>query len=300
MSWIDTSTTIPTWNLTGNISSSRQFSNTFIKGLLDISGGNIVLRNGGLYTQTDISCNGNIFGSKCYITGNLAVGKTTAGFPLDVNGIINATALYVNGSPYIGSQWTTGSGNIYFNSGNVGIGKTNPIYPLDVTNDIRVTRNIISGNVIYTNIIQPYITSNTITVYYGTTSTLALQNDGNFVIYNGASAVMNCTNTGTITATTFNATSDYRIKDNLIPITTNLFNIDNLKPYTYFHKQTKRQDIGFIAHEVAEHIPYITNGEKDQAEYQSVNYISIIPLLVKEIQNAKKEIAFLKTKINLV
>jgi hypothetical protein len=40
--------------------------------------------------------------------------------------------LDVNGSPYIGSQWTTSGGNIYYNDGNVGLGTMDPSYALHV------------------------------------------------------------------------------------------------------------------------------------------------------------------------
>jgi hypothetical protein len=102
----------------------------------------------------------------------------------------------------------------------------------------------------------------------------------------------------TCTVNIMNALSDYRLKTNVVNIPDEV-NVDNLRPVEYTNKLNNLRQYGFIAHEVAEYIPYITNGEKDQSEYQSVNYISLIPLLVKEIQHTKKEIAFLKTKINL-
>jgi hypothetical protein len=70
-----------------------------------------------------------------------------------------------------------------------------------------------------------------------------------------------------------------------------------LRPVEYTNNKNNLRQYGFIAHEVAECIPYITNGEKDHSEYQSINYLNIIPILVKELQNAKKEIAILKSKI---
>ena len=57
--------------------------------------------------------------------GNIGIGKTP-GYMLDVNGIINATELRVNGTVFTSStsQWTTVGSNIHYNSGNVGIGTT--------------------------------------------------------------------------------------------------------------------------------------------------------------------------------
>jgi hypothetical protein len=64
--------------------------------------------------------------ARLHSNGNFGIGTPTPAFKLDVNGIVNATALYVNGVPFSGgsSQWTTSGTNINFNSGNVGIGTT--------------------------------------------------------------------------------------------------------------------------------------------------------------------------------
>ena len=48
--------------------------------------------------------------------------------------------------------------------------------------------------------------------------------------------------------------------------------------------------MGFIAHEIQTEFPFLVKGEKDDEEYQSVNYIGIIGLLVKEVQDLKKRV----------
>jgi hypothetical protein len=150
MSWIDNNSSIipNAWQaniLAGNTYLLKQQNRTLIQGYLDVSGGNIILRNGGLFAQTDISCNRNIYGANCYISSNVGIGTTNPGFKLDVNGIINGTALYVGGTAYIGSQWTTTSPHIYYTTGNVAIGRTLPYYTLDVNGNINATGNIIAG-----------------------------------------------------------------------------------------------------------------------------------------------------------
>ena len=98
---------------------------------------------------------------------------------------------------------------------------------------------------------------------------------------------------GIIKAQSFDATSDYRIKENIKQLD-NEFKVDYLNPVTYVNKRTNKQDIGFIAHELQEHYPQLVNGVKDGPELQSINYIGLIPVLINEMKNMKKEIENLK------
>lgn len=88
-------------------------------------------------------------------------------------------------------------------------------------------------------------------------------------------------------------TSDYRIKDIIEPLNES-YSVDNLKPIKYLNKKSGLTEIGFIAHEIQEEFPYLVTGEKDGKEMQTVNYIGIIGILVKEIQQLKTEIKDLK------
>jgi len=92
--------------------------------------------------------------------------------------------------------------------------------------------------------------------------------------------------------------SDYRIKENVVPLNES-FNIDNIVPVTYKNTKTDRQDIGVIAHEIQEIYPYLVNGDKDGSEFQAVNYSGLIPILIKEIKDLKNEVKELKAKINI-
>ena len=94
---------------------------------------------------------------------------------------------------------------------------------------------------------------------------------------------------GNIQAFSYNATSDYRAKDNVVPLNTS-FTVDSLNPVTYKFKATGKQDVGFIAHEVQEFYPFLVNGEKDGPHSQSLNYNGFIGILTKEIQDLKKKV----------
>ena len=103
---------------------------------------------------------------------------------------------------------------------------------------------------------------------------------------------------GYSTSTTFNAESDYRIKANVQSLLDTSFTVDLLKPVTYINKKLNRQDIGFIAHEVQEQIPFLVRGDKDDNELQSINYNGIIGLLTKEIQDLKIQNKLILKRLN--
>ena len=104
----------------------------------------------------------------------------------------------------------------------------------------------------------------------------------------------NTTISGTVRAASFSTTSDYRIKENIKPLDST-FTVDSLNPVTYFNKQLEKQDVGLIAHELQEVFPILVTGEKDGESNQSVNYIGLISILIKEIQDLKKEMKEMKS-----
>jgi hypothetical protein len=102
---------------------------------------------------------------------------------------------------------------------------------------------------------------------------------------------------GAVNAASYATTSDYRIKENVRPITST---IDELQPRSYFNRLSGKEDMGFIAHEMQEHYPFLVNGEKDAEQYQSVNYLGLIGVLVKETQDLKKQIEGLQADITIL
>ena len=81
----------------------------------------------------------NLNSSNISVATSLAIGKSTASYPLDVQGDVNFSGLlYQGGQKYIGSQWTTSSesNSICITSCNVGINTSNPEFNLDVKGDV--------------------------------------------------------------------------------------------------------------------------------------------------------------------
>jgi len=98
--------------------------------------------------------------------------------------------------------------------------------------------------------------------------------------------------TSDLTAASFTSSSDYRLKSDVQPLPESA-SVDGLKPVEYM--LNGRKDMGFLAHELQEHFPFLVNGEKDGEQMQSVNYIGLIALLVKEVQDLKKKVQELST-----
>ena len=106
---------------------------------------------------------------------------------------------------------------------------------------------------------------------------------------------------GNINATgTITSGSDYRLKEDVSDLSLKEFSIDNLRPVYFKFKDSKKESIGLIAHELQEEFPFLVEGEKDGEKTQTVNYIGLIGLLVKEIQELKKEVATFKKDYNEV
>jgi hypothetical protein len=79
-------------------------------------------------------------GSNFYVMSNFGIGKTNPAYPLDIVGDLNFTGtLRKGGAPYIGSQWSNNSMNVFILDSNVGIHKSNPSTALDVNGTITAT-----------------------------------------------------------------------------------------------------------------------------------------------------------------
>jgi len=88
---------------------------------------------------------------------------------------------------------------------------------------------------------------------------------GYSVFQYAATTIGSITQSGT-TAVAYNTSSDYRLKENIAPMTGALAKVTQLKPVTYKWKVDGSDGQGFIAHELAEVVPDCVSGEKDAVE----------------------------------
>ena len=109
----------------------------------------------------------------------------------------------------------------------------------------------------------------------------------------------------TTTGTSYNTSSDYRLKENVAPLTDSIDRLKALKPCTFnFLTEPSRNEEGFIAHEVQEVVPQAVDGIKDAVdadgniEVQSLSKTSLIPLLTSALQEAIEKIEQLEERIS--
>jgi hypothetical protein len=101
--------------------------------------------------------------------------------------------------------------------------------------------------------------------------------------------------TGSGSVTSYNTTSDYRLKQDFKPFN-GLDLVSKIKVYDYEWKADNSRMNGVIAHELQEVVPYAVTGEKDGESMQQVDYSKLVPILVQAIQELKTEIEILKNK----
>ena len=206
----------------------------------------------------DLSINGNL-----NVANNLNIGTSslyTSSIDLYLNNVLNCNGLFLNSS-------------------NLGI-----------TNNNSSSTNIMKGNYTYYNNVYLNGSSYALTQSSSDNSTKIATTayvksqptpssfSGNILITGDLSV------SGNVTATSYTTTSDRRIKENIVNINET---IDLLKPRKYFNKLTDKEEFELIADEVLEIFPNLVNGQKDGDILQSVNYIQLIALLIKEVKELK-------------
>jgi len=105
-------------------------------------------------------------------------------------------------------------------------------------------------------------------------------------------------------STSFNTSSDYRLKENVTAISDGITRLKTLKPSRFNFKVDKDTTVdGFLAHEVTPAVPEAITGTKDEVDsdnnpvYQGIDQSKLVPLLTAALQEAVAKIEVLETKV---
>jgi len=191
-------------------------------------------------------------------SGNLLVGTTSSssGFTLQRSGSDTAE-IKIN-------QTGTGGRDYRIGSTGSGYGSAGNLIFYDATASAERARIDSSGNLLVgttTALGLVTVARSTASSYNYASNAISNQPD-HMGFFNGG------TNTGSIqrnggSGVSYVTTSDYRLKENIVPMTGALTKVTKLKPVTYIWKLDGSEGQGFIAHELAEVVPDCVAGDKD-------------------------------------
>jgi len=105
------------------------------------------------------------------------------------------------------------------------------------------------------------------------------------------------------TTVAYTTSSDYRMKENIAPMTGALTAVSQLKPCTYTWKEDGKAGQGFIAHELQVVVPDCVSGAKDAVDaegkpkYQGIDTSFLVATLTAAIQEQQALITALTTRI---
>ena len=100
--------------------------------------------------------------------------------------------------------------------------------------------------------------------------------------------------------TSFNTSSDYRLKENIVDLTGAINRVKELKPKRFNFKADATETFdGFLAHEAAEVVPISVTGTKDEMDgsdpvYQGMDSSKLVPLLTAAIKELEARVTALE------
>jgi Chaperone of endosialidase len=139
---------------------------------------------------------------------------------------------------------------------------------------------------------------------YGITIQNISASNTNFIAFLNSSGAQagSITQTGA-TSVNYGSGSDYRLKENVQPMSNALAKVNQLNPVTFDWIADKTNGQGFIAHELQAIVPDCVVGEKDSVDaegkpkYQMVDQSKLVGILTKAIQELSAQVTTLQSQV---
>ena len=129
------------------------------------------------------------------------------------------------------------------------------------------------------------------------TNTNQLTNGAGYTTYtsNQATNTSSSVTFNVVTATTFNTTSDIRLKDNIRTFESAMDVVSQLRGVRFAWKETGVETVGLIAQEVEKVLPELIGTNADTG-LKSVSYANMVAVLIEAVKELKAEIEELKKR----
>jgi hypothetical protein len=269
------------------------------------SGGGLAMA-GDTSGQLELKTNNGTIAVTIDTSQNVGIAGTNSGYKLYVNGSVGTTSNisiedsdntrgYTVGRGKIISNGAGGFGGLSFQTYNGGF---NTAATIDGNGNVMLGTTSTS----VTSTLQVKRSGGTPVAIHNSGGTSGFFNEILF-LNNAGTADIGYISRVNDSSVAYNTSSDYRLKEDIAPMTGALAKVTALKPVTYKWKADGSNGQGFIAHELQAIVPDCVTGEKDAVDeegnpkYQGVDTSFLVATLTAAIQELNAKVTALEEQV---